>query len=450
MDELEPARLKQAVGDPHPKPEFFDDRYVLPVHGNNLLLQVTNKHERDDFIVFHEEPHIYAVHGIPAGTSVSSLAHEFEEPFEPMLGIRAMQRSKSEAWPRLTYVVNAKEVTIETMNVQMGCLLHDTKTNKTMSSLHPDISRNSTSVHIFNILKSAMCKQISEAHCKLYNFERCMTDDDIKAKWEANGMDARNRGTEAHLQMELWFNSLPCRVDDPEVVVGLKFVKDCLIPIGAKGYRTEWEIFAEEEDVAGCIDLAVQLPDGSVYLIDWKRSEKLPSKMKGYKKMKAPLNNLEDCSGCSYSLQLSAYQYIIEKYYGLKIVGRALVSLHPDAPFITKVPYLKEEIEYIMKKRMLLTSTRKRLEREPDYDHLKCCKTGRIADDAVKDEHGNVYWIKGALLHDVKNTTKCEKISAEASELLKKETPETPLPTEKIPWKTHFPKPSSDLLCDFI
>ena len=82
--------------------------------------------------------------------------------------------------------------------------------------------------------------------------------------------------------------------------------------------------------------------------------------------MKEPLSNLEDCSGCSYALQLGCYKYV-EKYYGFKVKALALVSLHPDSYFVTSVPYLEKEVEYIMLKRRLLTSTRKRLVMEGNH-----------------------------------------------------------------------------------
>ena len=53
---------------------------------------------------------------------------------------------------------------------------------------------------------------------------------------------------------------------------------------GAKAHRTEIEIYAEPENIAGSVDLSVMSQTGEIMLIDWKRSEKLPKKMKGYSK----------------------------------------------------------------------------------------------------------------------------------------------------------------------
>lgn len=444
-NDIEACRLEPAIGEPHTRPEYFDDRYVLPIHGENLLLQTRNHHVRDDNIRFYEKPHIYTINGEIAGTSISSLAHDFEEPFEPMLGINAMMKSKREAWPRLSYVKNPVEVTLSSIDTTKGCLIHCKKTDVTVSSINADSSRVISGQDLLKMLESVARKSVAEIDRALYNFEREESPEEIKMKWAANGEEARNRGTEAHLQMELWFNSLPMRTDDPEAVVGLNFIRKHLLPIGAKAFKTEWEIYGEEEDIAGSIDLAVILPSGELYLIDWKRSEKLKSKMKGYRKMKDPLNNLEDCSGCSYALQLSSYQYVIEKYYGYKVRGRALVSLHPTAPFTTTVPYLAKEVEYIMKKRQLLTQTRKRLEIEGNVKHLQCSISGRLMDKAVKDKDGKLYWEKCALLHEIE-TTPCEDTTLEVKQLLQKEVPIAPIPENLIEWRKQFPGPNENIL----
>jgi hypothetical protein len=210
-------------------------------------------------------------------------------------------------------------------------------------------------------------------------------------------------------------------------------------------FRTEIEIFAEEEDIAGSVDLSVMLPSGELFIIDWKRSLKLPQKMVGYSKMKEPLSNLEDCSGCSYALQLGCYAYVLEKYYGFKVKGVALVSLHPDSYFYTAVPYLKKEVNYIMEKRRLLTSTRIRLQNDSSYSHLLCSKTGKLAENTVKDSQGNIFWDKAATLYNIPDTTSCPEIADEISKLLQKETPLASYPENLIPWRKQFTGPNKDL-----
>lgn len=441
LEAIEAARWEKAVGDPAPRPEYFDERYVLPVHREKLL-QTKFKHARDDEIVFYEEPHIYSVRGVPADTSVSSLAHDFEDPFDPMMAIRAM---KKKVWPRLQYVHQSRQVfQVDEfcLTTTQGCLLHDPKTDTTLASL---IAAKDEANHApGEIVYTVLVDLLTDAQKKKVNsyewhvFSSAMTDDDICKAWDLNGMFARNHGTEAHLQMELWANSEPCRITDAEVICGLRFVYEQLLPLGATVYRTEWEIFGEEEDVAGSIDLAVLLPDGAMFLVDWKRSLKLSSKIHGYSKMKPPLDHIDSCSGSEYAVQLSSYQYILEKYYGFRIVGRALASLHPDAPYNTFVPYLKEETEYIMGRRRAFVKARTDAEKMPENAHLMCHKTQKLVVDAVVGvEDEKLYTRKAALLHDISFRDAPEWSEKAKAVMHVEETP--PLPS-KVQWKMRIPK----------
>ena len=444
-EDIEACRLEPAIGEPPPNPIHFDERYVLPIHTTDLILHRANAFARDADIVFHEIPHLYVVKGEIASQSISSLAHEYEAPFDNILGIRAMQKSKSQSWPRLDYCINPVEKTMETLDVRQGIIIYDKVQKLTLSSINSDTSRNMTATMVINMLKSVAKKKVNDANIALYNFDRAESDDEIKEKWAKYGELARNEGTHAHWCMERWFNSLPIDLNYPDVKIGLRFIRENLLPIQAMAFRTEIEIFAEEEDIAGSVDLSVILPSGELFIIDWKRSLKLPQKMIGYSKMKEPLSNLEDCSGCSYALQLGCYAYVLEKYYNFKVKGVALVSLHPDSYFYTPVPYLKKEVEYIMQKRRLLTSTRKRLQNDSSYAHLLCKKTRKLAENTVKDADGNIYWDKAAILHNIPDTTPCPEISEEIAQLLLKETPLAPYPENLIPWRKQYTGPKKDL-----
>ena len=443
LDAIEAVRWGKAEGDPQPRPPFFDERYVLPAHREKLL-QSKFRQPRDAEIVFYEEPHIYLVRGFPADTSVSSLAHDFEEGFDPMMAIRAMQRK---VWPRLQYVHGAKKVdNIDDfyLSVGQGCLFHDPKTDTTVASVPcAQTTDNEADGIIVHTMLSDMLPPAQQSKVKSYDwyvFSSALTNEEICRAWDLNGELARNLGTEAHLQMELWANSEPCRLDDDEVKCGIRFIYEQLLPLGATVYRTEWEIFGEEEDVAGCIDLAVLLPDGAMFLVDWKRSLKLSQKIHGYQKMKAPLAHIDACSGSEYAIQLSAYQYIIEKYYGFKVVGRALASLHPDAPYNTYIPYLKDEIEFIMKKRQKYVVARTLAERDEKNSHLICCKTGRLAADAVIGKKDNqLYTRKAAQLHGIE----CEDnitLSKESKRIIDTYIDQPATVSSQVPWRMRIPK----------
>lgn len=60
-------------------------------------------------------------------------------------------------------------------------------------------------------------------------------------------------------------------------------------------YRTEWTVYAAREDVAGSIDCAMELPDGSLALVDWKRTKGLVEKHQAFgRRMAKPLDSVPD------------------------------------------------------------------------------------------------------------------------------------------------------------
>ena len=285
---------------PRQQPEYFDGRYILPQH-SVYILEIQNHHTRDDRIKFYENHHIYCVDGFPAHESISSMVKEFRSEFNPQEAIANMKFSQTKIWPRLEYVHNARKVNdfSKFKHSEYGFMIVHKDTNITLAAIHPGTSNSA--VERFSIQ--------SEQE-QYYVFDRVLTDSEICEKWAQNGQTARNQGIEAHHQMELWFNSKAVRLYELEMQIGLAFVRKYILPLQAKAYRTEWAIFGDHENVAGCIDLALKLPDGRLYLIDWKRSQNLKSKMYNtFKSMKPPLDHLEDCDGCAYALQLSGYRF---------------------------------------------------------------------------------------------------------------------------------------------
>ena len=426
--------VSESEATPPIRPLHFDRRYTLPVHQEKRL-QHQNCHEHDRNIHFYEKPHVYAVNGRAVDTSVSSLAHDYIKPFDGHDAIGAMRSSKSQAWPRLQYVFNPILVTVDTMSPTAGCLLVHRTYGKTIAATQPFSFRNKTGPEMALILQALNIDPVANlGMCDYYNFDAEMREEDILKYWDDNAENARNRGTEAHLQMELWLNSMPVRYDDPEVLIGLEFIASKLSTLGATAYRTEWEIYAPDEDVAGSIDFVARLPCGGVLLIDWKRSEKLKDKMTGYGRMKPPLHHLDDCSGSAYALQLSSYQYIMEKYYNLKVKGRILVNIHPDAPFHSWVPYLWDEVSFLMLQRRERKLAREHIEKLSEHTSLLCSVSGRLATNAVRDEMGKLYYEKEALILN-RTTTPCSVTSTECNRLIAAHAQHPVYGGNSTPWK---------------
>ena len=119
----------------------------------------------------------------------------------------------------------------------------------------------------------------------------------------------------------------------------------------AKAWRTEWVIFGEGENLAGSVDFCARKDDGSLVVVDWKRSAGLPNKCTSNSRMLAPLRHLPDCTVMQYQLQLNAYRYLLEKYYNMKVSEMYIVCCHPEhgtRPWVCSVPRLEEETELMM------------------------------------------------------------------------------------------------------
>lgn len=118
----------------------------------------------------------------------------------------------------------------------------------------------------------------------------------------------------------------------------------------------ELPIGSEEYDIASCVDhLFYNKLTGGLVLIDYKTN----SLMEGYnkkaysKKMKVPLNHINDDALHHYYIQLSIYKYIIEKYTPLKVDEMFIVYMSENINDyeIIDIPYLKEEVERILENR---------------------------------------------------------------------------------------------------
>ena len=85
--------------------------------------------------------------------------------------------------------------------------------------------------------------------------------------------------------------------------------------------------------------------------------------------MKAPLQNLEDCSWSHYCLQLSLYAYMIETLYPhLKIKELKINHIdHNDVETILDVPYLKDDVQRMIKDYSKKLRIKEQLDRNEPY-----------------------------------------------------------------------------------
>lgn len=107
------------------------------------------------------------------------------------------------------------------------------------------------------------------------------------------------------------------------------------------GLYPELLIFNKEFGILGQADRVIIEDNGDVYVRDYKTSDKIPfNSYKGEKKLMYPIDNLEDCKGVKYQLQLSIYAYMLE------LSGYNIKKLYIDH-FNTEieVDYLRDEVK---------------------------------------------------------------------------------------------------------
>lgn len=165
-----------------------------------------------------------------------------------------------------------------------------------------------------------------------------MTKSEILDKWELNSKEASTKGTYMHDLIEKFYNNIEIKPESTNIEEWEMFKNFHKDHIHLKPFRTEWQIYDDNYDVAGTIDMVFLNEDGTVDIYDWKRSAEI-NKINKYKKycMCDKFKNIPDSNYYHYSFQLNIYKYILENNYGLKVSNMYLVQIHPDNMVYKKI-----------------------------------------------------------------------------------------------------------------
>lgn len=185
-----------------------------------------------------------------------------------------------------------------------------------------------------------------------------MTVDDIKKSWEENRVKAATSGTKLHKSIEQYYNEEHDDIDEDlmkevEWSYFQNFVND---HPELKAYRTEWEIFDTDLNLAGSIDMVFKKTDDdgkeTFTIYDWKKSKEIRTK-NDFESGFEPVEHLPNCNYWHYSLQLNVYKRILETKYGLNIDGMHLIVLHENNKNYKhyEVPLLEDEVDALFEAR---------------------------------------------------------------------------------------------------
>ncbi len=211
---------------------------------------------------------------------------------------------------------------------------------------NPDVISGTTFVHKFFPKFDAQLKAPFVA------IKQGTTTEIILQKWENEGKEAAQFGTDLHIDIERFFDNNNVLANKKEFNFFLNFYRKALNNLEL--YRTEWRIFDDTMMIAGTVDAVFKKTNGTYVLYDWKRSKEIT--MKGYpdfytgitQKGFGVCSNIEDCKFYYYSLQLNLYKKILEDNYlgSNKISEMYFVQLHPDQTDynLFKVPDMQQII----------------------------------------------------------------------------------------------------------
>lgn len=196
-----------------------------------------------------------------------------------------------------------------------------------------------------------------------------ITVTDVLNEWKYKNEFACAKGTTCHeYAQSLWSDG----DFEPKVIYDVKYFEAVeKIQEQAKNFYYDYighlehlfdelPIGSDEYNIASCVDhLFYNKLTGGIVLVDYKTN----SILKGYnddindrkytKKMKIPLNKIEDDSLHHYYIQLNIYKFLIEKYTGLKVEEMFIVYMSENIENyeIIEIPYLKNEVEKILENR---------------------------------------------------------------------------------------------------
>lgn len=188
--------------------------------------------------------------------------------------------------------------------------------------------------------KIGIANNLTSSHDKYSD----MTPQELVEEWDKSG----DEGTAVHNEIQQFIDKGIEPTKDKSILA-VKWIKENMTDSNI--LFSEVMVYSKELELAGSIDLLVYNKETDSYKIyDWKTSKRIDINSFRYRMGNHEVtSHLMDCNYTHYSLQLSLYQYILEKNYNLKIDDAEIVHIGESKIAIHKYQYLKNEIENMLK-----------------------------------------------------------------------------------------------------
>lgn len=238
------------------------------------------------------------------------------------------------------------------LNTQLWAAFNDVSFDEA-SHTYTD-SKNTTYVSSTQFIKKFYPPKDWDEQAKKTAEKRGVDVEELKKEWKNKGEHATTLGTELHAVMEYLWNKkdYPGNKEKMDKFPGMyeeflarkkvcqdifRKMKRIYVPIA-----NEFVVNDSINGIAGTIDfLAYDTLHNQYVIIDWKSSgtfkrENTYGENRSHVKLLAPFELYDAANVNEYSLQLSLYKYIIEKYTNIKI-GEMLLFQLPKAGELPRV-----------------------------------------------------------------------------------------------------------------
>ncbi|CAE7447342.1 ASB8 [Symbiodinium sp. CCMP2592] len=344
----------------------------LPENLVSDRLQHIHPHERDVHLRFDNATHTYFWQNKRVMISVTQMIHKYADKFDPDQTLKNM--SEGRHWPRAGYLKPDISPDMEHKINQLRAgprilaMLQQKKANDEEMNQHLRMALQQA-----NPTEAATLRGLA------------MSSSDVKRKWETARDEASHEETWMHAQFECLLNGGTVPAMTPEISLLCKFLERLH---HATIYRTEWKMYADDIDVAGSIDCVLQRANGSLELVDWKRSSKIASRGEHFGRfMKPPLDHLADSTLSHYHLQLNVYRWILQNHYRQIVTEMYIVGTHPDnghEPWIQQVDILDDETARLVADAARERTTRRRQPSQPEHVQPERPETQRSRGDMLE------------------------------------------------------------------
>lgn len=187
--------------------------------------------------------------------------------------------------------------------------------------------------------KIGIANNLTSSHGKYID----MTPQELVEEWDKSG----DEGTAIHNEIQQFIDNGTQPIKEKSKLA-VEWIKENMTD--RNNLFSEVIVYSKELELAGSIDLLVYNNETDSYKIfDWKTSKRIElNSFRNRMGNHQVSSNLMDCNYIHYSLQLSLYQYILEKNYGLKIDDAEIVHIGESSIRTYTYQYLKNEIENML------------------------------------------------------------------------------------------------------